>query len=62
MILAWWQNLPLFLILCPLMCGVACSALHGKAARCAAAVMTAAESAGMAMLLWFTASGNVTFT
>ncbi len=62
MILAWWQNLPLFLILCPLMCGVACSALRGKAARCASAVMTAAESAGMAVLLWFTASGNVSFT
>ena len=62
MIVAWWQNLPLFLILCPLMCGVACSVLRGKAARCAAAVMTAAESAGMAVLLRFTASGNVSFT
>ena len=62
MILAWWQNLPLFLILCPLMCGVACSALRGKAARYAAAVMTAAESVGMAVLLWYTASGNASFT
>jgi len=62
MILAWWQNLPLFLILFPLMCGVACSALRGKAARYAAAVMTTAEAAGMAVLLWYTASGNVDFT
>lgn len=62
MILAWWQNLPLFLVLCPLMCGVACSALRGKASRCVTAAMCAAESAGMAVLLWYTASGNVSFT
>ena len=43
--MAWWQNLPLFLILCPLVCGVVCSALKGN----------------MAVLLRYTAGGNVSF-
>ena len=59
--MAWWQNLPLFLILCPLVCGVACSVLKGKAVRIMMAGLTLLECAGMAVLLRYTAEGNISF-
>ncbi|MBE5782181.1 MAG: sodium:proton antiporter [Clostridiales bacterium] len=50
-----WQNLPLFLIVLPLMCAVICSVLKGKAAR---GVMTALASfacVAMSVILLMTA-------
>ena len=61
MTMTWWQNLPLFLILCPLMCAAVCSALKGKAARAVMTVLAALECAGMSILLYFTAAGNESF-
>ena len=59
--MAWWQNIPLFLILCPLVCGVVCSVLKGKAIRIMMAGMTLLECVGMGILLRYTAEGNISF-
>lgn len=61
MTMTWWQNLPLFLILCPLMCAAICSALKGKAARAVITALSALECAGMGVLLYFTAAKNESF-
>ncbi len=61
MTMAWWQNLPLFLILAPLMCAAVCSALKGKAARAVMTALSALECAGMAILLYFTAAENASY-
>jgi len=61
MTMAWWQNLPLFQIVCPLMCAALCSAVKGKAARAIMTALSALECAGMAVLLYFTASENKSF-
>ena len=61
MTMTWWQNLPLFLILCPLMCAAVCSALKGKAARVVITALSALECAGMGALLYYTAKGNESF-
>ena len=49
----WWQNLPLALILVPLMGAVICSALKARPARALMAVLAALECAGMAALMHF---------
>ena len=59
--MAWWQNLPLFQIVCPLMCAALCSAVKGKAARAIMTALSALECAAMAILLYFTASENKSF-
>ena len=59
--MTWWQNLPLFLILCPLMCAAICSALKGKAARVVMTVLSALECLGMGVLLYHTSEGNESF-
>lgn len=61
MTMTWWQNLPLFLILCPLMCAAICSALKGKAARAVITALSALECAGMGFLLYFTAAKKESF-
>ncbi len=61
MTMAWWQNLPLFQILCPLMCAAVCSALKGKAARVVMTALAALECACMGILLYYTSSGNASF-
>ena len=61
MTMTWWQNLPLFLILCPLMCAAVCSALKGRAARAAMTALAGLECVGMGILLYFTAAGNESF-
>ena len=61
MTMAWWQNLPLFQIVCPLMCAALCSAVKGKAARAIMTALSALECAAMAILLYFTASENKSF-
>ena len=61
MTMTWWQNLPLFLILCPLMCAAICSALKGKAARVVMTVLSALECLGMGVLLYHTSEGNESF-
>ncbi len=58
MTMTWWQNLPLFLILCPLMCAAVCSALKGNAARAAMTVLAALECVCMSVLLYYTSTGN----
>ena len=57
----WWQNLPLFLILCPLMCAALCSALKGKAARAVMTVLAALECICMGVLLYYTAAENESY-
>ena len=47
----WWQNIPLFLIVCPLMCAVICSVLKGRAARGLMAALSVLVTAGMAAVL-----------
>lgn len=61
MTMTWWQNLPLFLILGPLMCAAICSALKGNAARAVITALSALECAGMGVLLYYTASKNESF-
>ena len=61
MTMAWWQNLPLFQILCPLMCAAVCSALKGKAARVVMTAVAALECACMGVLLYYTAAGNESY-
>ena len=50
-----WQNIPLFLIVCPLMCAVVCSVLKGKAARGVMAALSALVCVGMGLVLFFSA-------
>ena len=61
MTMTWWQNLPLFLILCPLMCAAICSVLKGRAARTFMTALAALECAGMGILLYYTAARNESF-
>ena len=57
----WWQNIPLFLILLPLMCAALSTVLKGKAARILSAVLTAMECAGMLCLLYNTLKAGESF-
>ena len=59
--MTWQQNLPLFQIICPLMCAAVCSALKGKAARAVMTVLTVLECAASAILVHFTLTRNVSF-
>ena len=59
--MAWWQNLPLALILGPMMCAVACSVLKGRVARWAMAGVSALCCVGMGTLLFYTASRGVSY-
>lgn len=59
--MTWWQNLPLFLILCPLMGAAVCSALKGKAARAVITVLSALECVGMGVLLYHTSADDQSF-
>ncbi len=52
----WWQNIPLFLIVAPLMGAVVCSALKEKAARGVMTALSALTVCGMALVLAFTAA------
>ena len=52
--MTWWQNLPLFLILIPLICAAVSSVLKGKAARAVMAGLIAFQCLGMAVLLYNT--------
>ncbi len=61
MTMTWWQNLPLFQILCALMCAAVCLALKGKAARVAMTVLAALECACMGVLLYYTSAGGISF-
>lgn len=59
----WWQNLPLPLILLPLVCAAVSSVLKARAARALTAVLIALECAGMGALLYFTLqNGGQRFT
>ena len=57
----WWQNLPLGLILLPLMGAAVCSALRGKAARGVMTAITGLGCAGMGLLLVFTLQSGESF-
>ena len=57
----WWQNLPLALILLPLMGAAVCSALKGKAARAVMTAVTALGCAGMGLLTYFTLQSGESF-
>ena len=59
--MAWWQNLPVFQIVCPLLCAAVCSVLKGKAARLVMTVLAALECAAMAVLVYFTAGQRTYF-
>ena len=61
MTMAWWQNLPLLMILAPLMCAAVCSALKGKAARAVMTMLSALECAGMGLLVYYTSAGNESY-
>ena len=52
----WWQNIPLFLIVAPLMGAVVCSALKEKTARGVMTALSALTVCGMALVLAFTAA------
>lgn len=56
-----WQNIPLLLIVGPLMGAVVCSALKGRAARRVMTGLSAAVCLLMAALLYFTARDNQSF-
>ena len=57
----WWQNFPLFQIVCALMCAAVCSALKSRAARAVMTALSALECAAMGILLYFTAARNESF-
>lgn len=59
--MALWQNLPLALILGPLMSAVVCSVLRGRAARWLVACVSALCCAGMGALMYLTASRNMSY-
>ena len=61
MTMLWWQNLPLFLILVPMMAAAVCSALKGRAARAVMTAMAGAACAAFAVLLFCTAKQNESF-
>ena len=60
--MTWWQNLPLFQIVCPLMCAAVCSAVRGKAARTVMTVLSALECLCMATVLYCTSRDGVSYT
>lgn len=62
MTMTWWQNLPLFMIVAPLMCAAVCSVLKAKAARAVMLVLSALECCCMGVLLYFTQTRNLSFT
>ena len=59
--MTWQQNLPLFQIVCPLMCAAICSALKGKSARILMTVLSVLECAASAVLVWYTVTKQVSF-
>ena len=59
--LEWWQNLPLLLIVAPLICAVICSVLKGRAARRVMTGLSAAACLLMAALLYFTVRDSQSF-
>lgn len=59
--MAWWQNIPLFQIVLPLMCAALCSALREKAARRLSALLAALECASMGVLTYYTAGTGESF-
>ncbi len=61
MTMTWWQNLPLFQIVCPLMCAAVCSALKSKAARAVMTVLAALECVCMGILLYYTSTENLSY-
>ena len=56
----WW-NIPLFLIVAPLMCAAVCSVLKANAARYVMTALAALECAGMAVLLQKTLAGGESY-
>ena len=56
-----WQNLPLFLILCPLMGAVVCSVLPGKIARGVMCALSGLAAACMGLLLLFVSRAGESF-
>ncbi len=59
--MTWWQNLPLFQIVCPLICAAVCSALKGKAARAVMTALSVLECVCMGILLYYTSTGNINY-
>ena len=59
--MTWWQNLPLFLILIPLVCAAVSSVLKGKAARVVMTGLIAFQCLGMAVLLHSTMQKGQSF-
>ena len=59
--MTWWQNLPLFQIVCPLMCAAVCSVLKGKAARAVMTALSVLECVCMGILLYYTSMGNFNY-
>ena len=60
--MTWWQNLPLLLIVLPLICAAVSSVLKARAARIVMAALAALECLGMGVLLCFTLQTRQSFT
>ena len=61
MTVAWWQNIPLFLIVLPLMGAAVCSVCRGRAARAVTAALCALDCAALGLLLVCTAQSGESF-